>query len=426
MMDEKKSVIEVENLSKLYRLGQIGTGTISHDLNRWYAQLRGKEDPYAKVGSINDRKAAAQKGESVWALRDINLSVQQGEVLGIIGKNGAGKSTLLKLLSRITSPTSGSIKIKGRVASLLEVGTGFHPEMTGRENIYMNGTIMGMKKREIDTKLDDIVGFAGIAKYLDTPVKRYSSGMTVRLGFSIAAFLEPEILIVDEVLAVGDAEFQKMAVGKMKDVSSQDGRTVLFVSHNMVAVRSFCSRGLLLENGGIVADGEVANVVDQYLQGTFDESGKMRAVSQNGISVLSYKIESENGEDIIFCDRDFSIEILVKNDIDFTRDIDVSMVFKYETGEDVFLTSSIFQEQAIALGKDESGRFKIDVPKNLLNVGMFSIDLLVVEANNKVALRENDYLQINVSNSEVFSKGWIGKTRGSIKPNLTWHVSKID
>lgn len=232
-----RKVIEFDNVGKQYVLGTIGTGTLSQDLNRWWARIRGKEDPFLKIGEVNDR---TKKGESnfVWALKDINFSVDEGDVVGIIGKNGAGKSTLLKILSRVTSPTVGTIKVKGRIASLLEVGTGFHPEMTGRENIYMNGTIMGMTKTEIDRKLDEIVDFAGVEKYLDTPVKRYSSGMMVRLGFAIAAHLEPEILVVDEVLAVGDAEFQKKAIGKMQDVSKGEGRTVLFVSHNMAAVKS--------------------------------------------------------------------------------------------------------------------------------------------------------------------------------------------
>lgn len=258
-------VIRVKNLSKLYRVGEIGTGTLSHDINRFWARLRGREDPFSKVGAVNDRTKKAEKGEHVWALKDINFEVQQGEVLGVIGKNGAGKSTLLKLLSRVTSPTQGEVRIKGRVASLLEVGTGFHPEMTGRENIYMNGTIMGMRRHEIKAKLDDIVDFAGVAKYLDTPTKRYSSGMTVRLGFAIAAFLEPEILIVDEVLAVGDAEFQKRAIGKMQDVSKGEGRTVLFVSHNMNSVQKMCSRGVILEQGSIIMQGEVVKVVEEYL-----------------------------------------------------------------------------------------------------------------------------------------------------------------
>lgn len=256
--------IKFENISKQYRLGVVGTGTISHDLNRWWHLARGKEDPYLKVGEVNDRSSKATS-EYVWALRDINFEVKQGEILGIIGKNGAGKSTLLKLLSRVTSPTTGSIKAKGRIASLLEVGTGFHPEMTGRENIYMNGSIMGMRKSEISRKLDEIVDFAGVEKYIDTPVKRYSSGMTVRLGFAIAAHLEPEILVVDEVLAVGDAEFQKKAIGKMQDVSQVGGRTVLFVSHNMTAVKGLCNNGVWLKNGLVYKTGEINSIVQEYI-----------------------------------------------------------------------------------------------------------------------------------------------------------------
>ncbi|MGQ1891292.1 ABC transporter ATP-binding protein [Thermophagus sp. OGC60D27] len=261
-----KTVIKIENLSKIYRLGEIGTGTLSHDLNRWWQMnVLGKDDPYALVGGVNDRTQKAQKGEHVAAIKDINLEVKEGEVLGIIGKNGAGKSTLLKVLSRVTSPTTGIIKVKGRLASLLEVGTGFHPEMTGRENIYMNGTIMGMRKWEITRKLDEIVEFAGVAKYLDTPVKRYSSGMKVRLGFAVAAHLEPEILVVDEVLAVGDAEFQKKAIGKMQDVSSNQGRTVLFVSHNMASVQALCTRGIILKNGLLHFNSDIQTAVNKYI-----------------------------------------------------------------------------------------------------------------------------------------------------------------
>lgn len=258
--------ISFDNVGKMYRLGRVGTGTLSHDLNRWWttAILR-KEDPYLKIGETNDR---SKKGSSeyVWALRDISFKVEQGDVVGIIGKNGAGKSTLLKLLSRITSPTTGSIRYQGRIASLLEVGTGFHPEMTGRENIYMNGSIMGMTKKEITRKLDEIVDFAGVERYLDTPVKRYSSGMTVRLGFAVAAFLEPEILVVDEVLTVGDAEFQKKAIGKMNDVAHSEGRTVLFVSHNMAAVKNLCTRGVVLQNGQLAFDGSTEQAIDYYLK----------------------------------------------------------------------------------------------------------------------------------------------------------------
>lgn len=264
--------IEFNNVGKMYRLGRVGTGTLSHDLNRWWTMnvLR-KEDPYLRIGETNDR---SKKGHSdyVWALRDITFKVEQGDVVGIIGKNGAGKSTLLKLLSRITSPSTGSIRYQGRIASLLEVGTGFHPEMTGRENIYMNGSIMGMPQKEITRKLDEIVDFAGVERYLDTPVKRYSSGMTVRLGFAVAAFLEPEILVVDEVLTVGDAEFQKKAIGKMKDVSQGGGRTVLFVSHNMDSMLNLCDNGVLLENGMVKYTGDIRSTVAEYVNGGNTES----------------------------------------------------------------------------------------------------------------------------------------------------------
>ena len=265
------TAIEFENISKQYRLGLVSTGTLSHDLNRfWQTKVLRRDDPYLKVGETNDR---AHKGNSdyVWALKDINFKVEQGDVVGIIGRNGAGKSTLLKLLSRVTAPTTGIIRAKGRIASLLEVGTGFHPEMTGRENIYMNGAIMGMSRSEITRKLDEIVDFSGCERYLDTPVKRYSSGMTVRLGFAIAAHLEPEILVVDEVLAVGDAEFQKKAIGKMQDVSRGEGRTVLFVSHNMSAVKNLCKRGIILDQGQVAFDGDVEEAVEHYLESYFDE-----------------------------------------------------------------------------------------------------------------------------------------------------------
>ena len=259
------TAIEFNHVGKQYRLGLVSTGTISHDLNRWWqtAILR-KEDPYLKIGSVNDRTAKADS-DYVWALRDIDFKVEQGDVVGIIGKNGAGKSTLLKLLSKVTGPTVGTIRARGRIASLLEVGTGFHQEMTGRENIFMNGAILGMTKAEIASKLDEIVDFSGCERYLDTPVKRYSSGMMVRLGFAVAAHLDPEILVVDEVLAVGDAEFQKKAIGKMQDVSRGEGRTVLFVSHNMASVKSLCKTGVVLKNGQVDMIGTAANCVNFYV-----------------------------------------------------------------------------------------------------------------------------------------------------------------
>ncbi|MBU0941563.1 MAG: ABC transporter ATP-binding protein [Bacteroidetes bacterium] len=259
----KQLAIKAENISKQYRLGEVGTGTISHDLNRFWHKLRGNEDPYLKIGESNDRSA---KGSSdyVWSLKDINFEIEQGDAVGIIGRNGAGKSTLLKLLSKVTKPTTGSFKVNGRIASLLEVGTGFNPEMTGRENIYLNGAILGMRRSEITRKFDEIVDFSGVERYIDTPVKRYSSGMYVRLAFAVAAHLESEILIVDEVLAVGDAEFQKKCLGKMNDVSKGEGRTVLFVSHNMGAIQNLCNKGIVLDKGNSVFVGGQSEALDFY------------------------------------------------------------------------------------------------------------------------------------------------------------------
>ena len=313
---EMATAIEFNHVGKQYRLGLVSTGTLSHDLNRWWqtAILR-REDPYLKIGDVNDRSAKADS-EYVWALRDIDFRVEQGDVVGIIGKNGAGKSTLLKLLSKVTAPTVGTIRARGRIASLLEVGTGFHSEMTGRENIYMNGAILGMTKAEIDRKLDEIVDFSGCEKYIDTPVKRYSSGMTVRLGFAVAAFLDPEILVVDEVLAVGDAEFQKKAIGKMKDVSQGEGRTVLFVSHNMASIRSLCNRGVLLENGKMKADGEVNTICDMYLSDSLVSLGAAWThafSSEKDFQVTKVELLDDKGEgrNLFSCDEDWHIRMTV-------------------------------------------------------------------------------------------------------------------
>ena len=286
------TAIEFNHVGKQYRLGLVSTGTISHDLNRWWqtAILR-REDPYLKIGSVNDRTAKADS-DYVWALRDIDFKVEQGDVVGIIGKNGAGKSTLLKLLSKVTAPTVGSIRARGRIASLLEVGTGFHQEMTGRENIYMNGAILGMTKREIASKLDEIVDFSGCERYLDTPVKRYSSGMMVRLGFAVAAHLDPEILVVDEVLAVGDAEFQKKAIGKMQSVSQGEGRTVLFVSHNMDSIRNLCKSGVLLENGQVKLRGEIDDVVSAYVSDNLFSVGNVDHITD----IAKYRISATTKE----------------------------------------------------------------------------------------------------------------------------------
>lgn len=289
--------LKAENISKQYRLGQVGTGTLSHDLNRFWHQLRGKEDPYLKIGEANDRST---KGESeyVWSLRDINFEIEQGDAVGIIGRNGAGKSTLLKLLSKVTKPTTGKIYTNGRIASLLEVGTGFHPEMTGRENIYLNGAILGMTRKEIMRKFDEIVDFSGVERYIDTPVKRYSSGMYVRLAFAVAAHLESEILIVDEVLAVGDAEFQKKCLGKMGDVSKGEGRTVLFVSHDLNAVSQICKTGLMLANGKLQYSGSIRETVSTYLNSENDSSVFINQADNSGKKMFIQEIEVVNINDV--------------------------------------------------------------------------------------------------------------------------------
>ena len=326
------TAIEFNNISKQYRLGLVSTKTLSHDLNRWWqTAVLHKEDPYLKIGSTNDRSKAADS-EYVWALKDINFKVEQGDVVGIIGKNGAGKSTLLKLLSRVTGPTTGTIRAKGRIGSLLEVGTGFHPEMTGRENIYMNGAILGMTKQEITKKLDEIVDFSGCERYIDTPVKRYSSGMMVRLGFAVAAHLDPEILVVDEVLAVGDAEFQKKAIGKMQDVSRGEGRTVLFVSHNMASIRALCKTGVLLEKGMVRATGRINNVVETYLDSAeaemyeivksvrvYDESIRINCIRFNG---------SINNKTTIVSNQEFLDVVIDGETSKCLKNTDIQILFK--------------------------------------------------------------------------------------------------
>ena len=359
------TAIEFNHVGKQYRLGLVSTGTIQHDLNRWWqtAILR-KEDPYLKIGSVNDR---TQKADSdyVWALRDIDFKVEQGDVVGIIGKNGAGKSTLLKLLSKVTGPTVGTIRARGRIASLLEVGTGFHGEMTGRENIYTNGAILGMKKHEIDAKIDEIIDFSGCEKYIDTPVKRYSSGMTVRLGFAVAAHLDPEILVVDEVLAVGDAEFQKKAIGKMQDVSRGEGRTVLFVSHNMASVKSLCKSGLLLDNGMVKYRGNIQDTIDMY-------------IGEGGSSENQYfdDLATAPGNDVI---RIKSFEILP---LDGSRQINIEtgllfrlkfMCFK----KDAMLAAAINVRTLDDIIVCQPGTMFGDVGEKDSKIGLYSIDFTI-------------------------------------------------
>ena len=353
------TAIEFNNISKLYRLGMVGTGTLAHDLRRWWTvNIRGKEDPYLRIGETNDR---GSKGESdyVWALKDIDFKVEQGDVVGIIGKNGAGKSTLLKILSKVTAPTTGTIRARGRIGSLLEVGTGFHPEMTGRENIYMNGAILGMTKQEITKKLDKIVDFSGCERYIDTPVKRYSSGMMVRLGFAVAAHLDPEILVVDEVLAVGDAEFQKKAIGKMQDVSQGEGRTVLFVSHNMGSVRQLCKTCVLLENGRMICMDNTENVISKYLTNNTANSITKKVYVNNTYRI--YSAEHQRG--ILFESFEFQ-----KNIPTYASDEGIEILITVTSSspvDDCRINCTIFDHDKIPIGTCSSlDKFKLEIGQN--------------------------------------------------------------
>jgi lipopolysaccharide transport system ATP-binding protein len=370
--------IKIENLSKQYRLGLIGTGTLSHDLNRWWHLIRGKEDPYLKISEINDRNSIG-KSDYIWALKDINLDVQQGDVLGIVGRNGAGKSTLLKILSKVTAPSSGSISYYGRIGSLLEVGTGFHPELTGRENIFLNGAILGMRKREILNRFDEIVDFSGCARYIDTPVKRYSSGMTVRLGFAVAAFLEPEILVVDEVLAVGDSEFQGKAIGKMQDVSKKEGRTVLFVSHNMTSIQALCSSAIFLNNGQTEGIISVRDAVNQYYGTNWKASGIfLNSEKPKGHEAFIHEAKLLNRDNI-------PVETFKTYD-------DIFIEIKWENFNNVKVTPNfmLVNRQGISVmiasdvtvdwdgsKKQKNGLYisKAKIPANLLNSNDYSIHL---------------------------------------------------
>jgi lipopolysaccharide transport system ATP-binding protein len=420
--------IKVENLSKLYRLGEVGTGALRHDINRLIHRIRGKEDPYRKIGQENDRTEKAQS-EYVWALRDINFEVKHGEVLGIIGRNGAGKSTLLKILSKITGPTEGSISLNGRVASLLEVGTGFHPELSGRENIFLNGAILGMRKWEVKKKFDEIVDFSGVERYIDTPVKRYSSGMYVRLAFAVAAHLEPEILIVDEVLAVGDAEFQKRCMGKMKDVSGQ-GRTVLFVSHNMEAVQNLCSRAMVLYNGKVLYEGGTSESVLKYLQASSTLQSHAEWLPGTGpgnqvarLRKISVSPGRGTGEGYIDTLSGFSLEIEIENLQDTQQQLDITYHLVDERGILVNVNSTGFKLEP---GKYTKGLIKSRVyfGGNILNEGVYTISrLLLVKDRGYVVTEWNDTISFEIVKAATGYLGQHGVKEGVVKTtNTDWEM----
>ena len=424
------TAIEFNHVGKQYRLGLVTTRTLSHDLDRWWqtAVLK-KEDPYLQVGAVNDRSIAAGDEEYVWALRDIDFKVEQGDVVGIIGKNGAGKSTLLKLLSKVTGPTVGTIRARGRIGALLEVGTGFHSEMTGRENIFMNGAILGMNKAEISSRLDEIIAFSGCERYIDTPVKRYSSGMKVRLGFAVAAHLDPEILIVDEVLAVGDAEFQKKAIGKMQDVSKGEGRTVLFVSHNMTSIKALCKRGIILQNGMVVDDGDVDTVVTHYLRGDNAtdnyKSWQVPEISRYGFSLLEIGIRRRGAsfEDIMRTDQD--LEIVIRYRLSCPIDsFWITMHMKNEQGEKLFSFSGAGRcyDKHHEAGEYEQ---KCIIPANFLNWGNFAIDLMAFKRENNIVViaEENDIISFSLASRQVAIGSFMGKEPGYITPKFEFTES---
>lgn len=418
-------ILKAENISKQYRLGVVGTGTLSHDLNRWWYKVRGKGDPYLKIGETNDRSV---KGGSdyVWALKDINFEVKQGEVLGIIGKNGAGKSTLLKILSRVTTPTTGSIKTAGRIASLLEVGTGFHPELTGRENIYLNGAILGMTKAEITGKLDEIIAFSGCERYIDTPVKRYSSGMKVRLAFAVAAHLEPEILVVDEVLAVGDAEFQKKAIGKMQDISSSEGRTVLFVSHNMESILQLCTKCMVMENGTVKFMGGVKKGIELYLDIFGQVSNEIKfPIKGTAIELLDFKVIStlqDTQVSSLIIGEPYQFSLSLRNNAESKR---LNIRYQIFDNSNVLISTlnTYHYGLNVDVSPDETMQLICNISKLSITKGEYMVGIEILDMVLKVPLYKNDnFFVLEVINGDYYKSGKLpnGRNMGKVLTEHSW------
>jgi lipopolysaccharide transport system ATP-binding protein len=423
-------VISVESLSKSYRLGQTGTGTLSHDLNVWWARVRGKPNPLQKIG---ENENGNREGEVIRALNNVNFSVEQGEVVGIIGRNGAGKSTLLKILSEVTAPTDGVVRIKGRIASLLEVGTGFHPELTGRENVFLNGAILGMNRKEIESKFDEIVGFSGVEQFIDTPVKRYSSGMYVRLAFAVAAHLEPEILLVDEVLAVGDAEFQQKCLGKMGDVA-KEGRTVLFVSHNMIAIQTLCQRALWLDSGQIKEEGAVSPTVTSYLRSGQAEDDTNERVWTNyaeapgneTVRLQRISVQPEDGKpgDMITMQTPVRIELDYLNLLPAVH-LHTSLSIFNDQGILAFTTFPMEAKDPELYLHPLVGLFRsvCHIPGNFLNSGYFRVGLFMVRYSSMATFHMSEAIEFEViDNRERKNSAWFGKEPGVLCPKLPWET----
>lgn len=430
------TVIEVENLSKAYQLGQFSTGTISNDLKRWWALRNGKEDPFLILGEENDRTKAGGS-DIVWSLKDVGFSVDAGESIGIIGRNGAGKSTLLKLISQITAPTSGNIKINGRLASLLEVGTGFHPELSGRENIFLNGAILGMSKAEIKHKFDEMVDFSGVERYLDTPVKRYSSGMYVRLAFAIAAHLDSEILIIDEVLAVGDVEFQKKCLGKMNDITKGEGRTILFVSHNLPMIASLCTKGIVLDKGKLVFDGLSSTAINYYQNGENLTPGKVNYENEKKrpgdslAELIEAYLISPNGNVSAELNiaESFSVKMKYAVKKGSLRNAYPNFHFLDQFGQYVFVTSPLPSKNDL---NPKEGVYEAEckIPANFFNAGNFSISIAFTSDFNgaNTSFYEQNVLNFSMiedlNNSPTRIGNYGGAVPGIIRPILDWEINK--
>jgi len=426
------TVISVENLSKAYRLGQISTGTLSYDLKVWWARVRGKPNPALKIGQADHSNLV---GETIWALKDVSFTVEQGEALGIIGRNGAGKSTLLKILSEVTAPTGGEVKIKGRIASLLEVGTGFHPDLTGRENTYLNGAILGMTKTETSRKFDEIVDFSGVEEFIDTPVKRYSSGMYVRLAFAVAAHLDPEILIVDEVLAVGDAQFQKKCLGKMGNVA-KEGRTVLFVSHNMIAVQSLCHRAIWLDSGQLSEQGSVSQIVTAYLRsGLSEDDINVRvwpdiasAPGNETVRLHRISVQPEDGKpgDMISIQTPVRIEVEYWNLLPAVH-LHATLQFYDDQGILAFTTGAWDDLDHGLLLQPPVGLFRsvCHIPGSLLNNGFYRVDLVLIRINSTGTYLMKDAIGFGIIDNIEGRLAWFDIVPGVIRPLLPWETKYL-
>jgi len=436
--------ISVENVSKMYRLGNYGTNTLGDDITRWWANARGKEDPFSKIAEANDR-SKKMDSDFVWSLKDVSFEVKKGEALGILGRNGAGKSTLLKILSRITTPTSGNIKVDGRVASLLEVGTGFNPELTGRENAYMNGAILGMNRKEVASKLDQIIDFSGVEGYIDTPVKRYSSGMYVRLAFSVAAHLNTEILILDEVLSVGDTEFQRKCANKIESICKKEGKTIIFVSHALGTIERLCNKVIYLKSGELVHAGYTDNIVPIYLKDLkvieLENEAKERAEraargekevieeevieetteilnqtwtldtapGTGRVNLIEAKISSSKHPFVI--DQSLALTFKFYSKVD--QLMNLSLHFRNIRGEMIF--NSITKPQQLSSGYYTS---TLTIPANVLNNGFYTIDLYFVDSEQlRPIFISNDLLRFGLE-EPIREMEWKGKWEGFIRPTM--------